>query len=81
MKTGRSTPGPWHAIESKYGVVIRSQHKQVGCCELLSDGDLDLILAAPELLQAMREIAEATVDGGAINKIARAAINLAEQQL
>ena len=41
--------------------------------------DARLIAAAPDLLEALRQIEAATVDGGTVNTIARAAIAKAEE--
>jgi len=52
------TVGPWVSIEVKGRTIISSQAgDRVGECESLSKQDARLIEAAPDLLEALKEIA------------------------
>lgn len=66
------TPAPWRVIGANvYGNNGRARLPMNGA-------DARLIAAAPDLLAALRQIADRTVDGGAINTIARTALSLAD---
>jgi hypothetical protein len=73
------TPGPWVATETKYRTLIYAEDgDRIGECQSLSAGDLDLILAAPDLLEALKNVIRGVPDtwDGVIK--ARAAIKKAE---
>ena len=74
------TPGPWHVTGDEHGTMITDNTgeqialwpQQGGTVEQCANAAL--IAAAPDLLAALRQIEAATVDGGTVNTIARAAI-------
>ena len=61
-------------VARSIGPVSVSNNHWAGDYLDLSPEDICLVAAAPDLLEALQEIVAATVDGGSINKIARAAI-------
>jgi hypothetical protein len=66
------TPGPWRVIGANvYGNNLRALVPMNGA-------DARLIAAAPDLLVALRQIADSTPEGDAINTIARTALSLAD---
>ena len=57
------TPGPWQAVGPPDNIhVVRADAPHMRICFLTSDGpteaNADLIIAAPDLLAALREVAE-----------------------
>lgn len=66
--TVKHTPGPWQVVGGAvYGNGLRAALP-------MNSADARLMAAGPVMLEALRKIEEATVEGGNINKIARAAI-------
>jgi len=56
----KHTPGPWIATETKYRTLIYAEDgDRIVDCQSLSAGDLDLILAAPDLLEALKVASKA----------------------
>jgi hypothetical protein len=78
------TPGPWIATETKYRTLIYAEDgDRIGECQSLSAGDLDLILAAPDLLVALKALLSLhedpmPYDAATTRAAARAAIAKAE---
>lgn len=56
MQQSKHTPGPWTAVRTKYRTLINCHDgSPVAQCESLTDADMALIAAAPELLAALQK--------------------------
>lgn len=53
----KHTPGPWTAVRTKYRTLINTADgSPVAQCESLTDADMALVAAAPELLAALQAL-------------------------
>lgn len=84
VKTAKHTPGPWEIVDARDGIaIIRATHLQITVDHRENFGpaqpDAKLIAAAPELLDALREVLAYMPDTGSpeLLKQIRAAIRKA----
>ena len=81
------TPGPWFADASFVGSAaidrffISCHSKDLPGGRPEAEANARLIAAAPAMLEALRKIESATVEGGTVNAIARAAVAVATEAL
>jgi len=82
MSKAQHTPGPWNA--SSHGDIVSAKHGEVDICAVfgrpqLGEGEANasIIAAAPELLEALKDILK-NPNSALYHNIARAAIAKAE---
>lgn len=59
----KHTPGPWTAVRTKYRTLINCHDgSPVAQCESLTDADMALVAAAPELLASVERLVRLVED-------------------